>query len=128
MIMNDKIQIPHSKYYISKNDYYTIFRMKQTDKMRKLQLFLEYGCYPVWSYDEDGDLLWDDFPDENPPSKYLDELKVIIAEEYMATFINNSHEFCYKGFYSKEECQEFVDKLNEFRDLVKKEYQKTPNH
>ncbi len=39
--------------------------------MRKLQLLLEYGCYPVWSYDEDGVLDWNDFPEDNQPGEHL---------------------------------------------------------
>ncbi len=41
--------------------------------MKKLQLFLEYGCYPIWSYDENGQLIWDDFPEDDQPSQYLDD-------------------------------------------------------
>ncbi len=39
--------------------------------MKKLRLLLEYGCYPVWSYDEDGVLDWNDFPEDNQPGEHL---------------------------------------------------------
>ncbi len=93
-------------------------------KMKILKLMLEYGCFPIWTYEKKDVLTENDFPKENPPSQRLDELKTIIAKEYMSTFINDTHEFSYKGFHSKEECQKFVDKLNEFRDLVQEEYSK----
>ncbi len=92
--------------------------------MKKLQLLLEYGCYPVWSYDEDGDLDWNDFPEDDQPGKYLDELKVLIAKEYDSTFINNEREFSPKGFDSKEDARKFIAHLDEFRKLVKERYSK----
>lgn len=42
---------------------------------------LEYGCYPIWTYEKKGVLTENDFPEENPPSQRLDELKTIIAKE-----------------------------------------------
>ena len=92
--------------------------------MKKLQLFLEYGCYPIWSYDENGQLIWDDFPEDDQPSQYLDDLKVTIAEEFASTFINNEHEFSPKGFDSKEDARKFIAHLDEFRTLVKERYSK----
>ncbi len=92
--------------------------------MKKLQLSLEYGCYPVWSYDENGILIEDDFPEADPAGERLEELKVIIAKEFASTFINNEHEFSYKGFDSKEEVRRFIAHLDEFRTLVKERYSK----
>ena len=92
--------------------------------MKKLRLFLEYGCYPVWSYDENGELIEDDFPEDEKPGQRLEELKTIIAEEFASTFINNEHEFSPKGFDSKEDAKRFIAHLDEFRALVKERYSK----
>ncbi len=92
--------------------------------MKKLQLFLEYGCYPIWSYDENGILIWDDFPKDDQPGKRLEELKEIISDEFDSTFINDGHEFSPKGFDSKESAKQFIAHLDEFRTLVKERYSK----
>ena len=91
-------------------------------KMKKLRLFLEYGCYPVWSYDEEGMLIEDDFPEDDKPTERLEELKTVIAKEFASTFINNEHEFSPKGFDSKEDARKFIAHLDEFRALVKERY------
>ncbi len=92
--------------------------------MRKLRLLLEYGCYPVWSYDEDGILLEDDFPYDDLPGGRLEELKKIISDEFDSTFINNEREFSHKGFDSKEDARKFIAHLDEFRTLIKERYSK----
>ena len=90
--------------------------------MRKLQLQLEYGCYPIWSYDKKGVLIEDDFPRDDKPTERLEELKILISDEFDSTFINNTHEFSPKGFDSKEDAKRFIAHLDEFRVLVKERY------
>lgn len=91
--------------------------------MKKIRLYLDYHCFPVWSYDENGSLIWDDFPPDDQPGGRLEELKNIIVDEYDSLF-NDGHEFSYKGFSSKEEAQKFVSHLDEFKKLVKEKYSK----
>lgn len=71
--MNGKIV--HIAITISDNGYivgaHPVSIKKGKNKMRKLQLLLEYGCYPVWSFDEDGVLDWNDFPEDNQPGEHL---------------------------------------------------------
>ncbi len=92
--------------------------------MRKLRLFLEYECYPIWSYDENGHFEDNNFPYDDQPGGRLEELKEIISDEYDSSFINNEHEFSPKGFDSKEEARRFIAHSNEFRALVKERYSK----
>ncbi len=91
--------------------------------MKKMRLSLDYRCFPVWSYDENGILIWDDFPPDDQPGGRLEELKNLIVDEYDSLFIDG-HEFSYKGFSSKEEGIKFLSLLNEFRTLIKARYSK----
>ena len=92
--------------------------------MKKLQLLLEFGCYPIWSYDEEGILIEDDFPRDDKPTERLEELKALISDEFDSLYINNEHEFSSKGFDSKEDARKFIAHLDEFRVLVKERYSK----
>ncbi len=92
--------------------------------MKMLKLMLDYRCFPVWSYDENGILLWDNFPPDDQPGGRLEELKNLIVDEYDSLFIDDGHEFSYKGFSSKEDARRFIAHLDEFRVLVKERYSK----
>lgn len=91
---------------------------------KKLQLLLEYGCYPIWSYDENGQLIWDDFPKDDKPDQHLEKLKETISDEFDSLYVNNEHEFSSKGFDSKEDARKFIAHLDKFRTLVKELYSK----
>lgn len=91
--------------------------------MKKMRLYLDYRCFPVWTYDENGILIWDDFPPEDQPGGRLEELKNLIVDEYGSLFIDG-HEFSYKVFSSKEEGIKFLSLLDEFRTLIKARYSK----
>ncbi len=87
--------------------------------MKKIEISLEYGCFPVWLYDDAGSLA-----DTTLPSEASDDIELLglfndIQARFEATFINNSQEFTDKGFASKEEERSFykdldvaVEKLN----------------
>ena len=42
--------------------------------MNTLKISLEYRCYPIWEYSEDGDLIDNDLPEELLSDKELDEI------------------------------------------------------
>ena len=91
-----------------------------------MRLYLDYRCFPIWSYDENDSLIWDDFPPDYHPGGRLEELKNIIVDEYDSLYIDDEHEFSSKGgFSSKEEAQKFIAHLDEFKKLVKNDIQKT---
>ena len=92
--------------------------------MKIIRLLLEYDCYPIWTYEKEGVLIDNGFPEDDKPNDRLEEMKVSIAKTYNSLFVNDAHEFSYKGFSSKEGAKGFANLLNEFRDLVKDKYSK----
>lgn len=65
--------------------------------MKKIRIFLEYGCSPVWLYDEDGDLIDNDLPNELASDRYINMLCDDITEQFDGLFINTTKEFDYIG-------------------------------
>ena len=59
--------------------------------IKTLRIALEYGCYPVWLYDE--------------KSNIVDNLQM----RYDALFTNHAIEFDYIGFKTEAEKNEFFD-------------------
>lgn len=77
--------------------------------MKRIRFMLEYGCSPIWVYDNNS-LIGVGLPDDlfdNELSTLLNSISV----EYDKLFINNSLEFTYKGFLSALEEKLFNEKL-----------------
>ena len=72
-----------------------------------IRVMLDYGCYPVWLYSEDG-LVIDTLLPEELRGTELDAKFDDLQERYEALFINNSKEFPYRGFNSPEEKERFL--------------------
>ncbi|MBQ3424531.1 MAG: hypothetical protein IJH38_04955 [Clostridia bacterium] len=83
--------------------------------LKKIRVLLDYGAYPVWLYDENGDLIDTLLPLELRSDRNLDNRFDDLQQRYEALFINNTHEFTYIGFKSTEECQSYV---NDWRAAV----------
>ena len=71
--------------------------------LSKIRVMLEYGCYPVWLYDEDGDVIDTLLPEELRSNVELDRKFDDLQDRYEALFINTNKEFSYLGFASQEE-------------------------
>lgn len=88
--------------------------------MKKLKLLLEYKCYPIWIYDEDGELIDNNIVSEliNEPSiiKALDE----IQHTYDSLFEDNEASFEYKGFENEQKRQRFLNLVRETVSLIEK--------
>lgn len=76
--------------------------------LSKIRVMLEYGCYPVWLYDEDGDIIDTLLPEELRSNIELDRKFDDLQDRYEALFINTDKEFSYKGFASQEEKELFL--------------------
>ena len=71
--------------------------------VKKLNLSLEYGCYPVWLLDEDDNIIDTLLPEELRNDHELDTKFADLQARYEATFINDGHVFEGIGFKTKEE-------------------------
>lgn len=74
----------------------------------KLRLMLDYHCYPVWLYDENGSIVDTLLPEELRSDTELDAKFDDLQERFDALFIDNEHEFSFKGFKTEEEKQQFL--------------------
>ena len=83
-------------------------RMEESDMIKTLRLMLEYRCYPVWLYDEAGNIIDTLLPEELRDDVELDSKFDDLQARYDALFINNNHEFAYIGFKTEEEKRIFI--------------------
>ena len=80
--------------------------------LTKIRLLLEYGCYPVWLYDENGDVIDTLLPEELRDDTELDSKFDDLQARYDALFIDNSHEFSFVGFKSESDRKMFCSDWN----------------
>jgi hypothetical protein len=87
--------------------------------MNKITIDLEYGCYPVWIYHENGELAINDLPWELSEEKEIDEAFLEIQNIYDGLFVNCSAEPKYSGFKSEEEKLQFIKMIDNAIDHIK---------
>lgn len=94
--------------------------------LKKIRLMLDYKCYPVWLYDEKGDIIDTLLPKELRNDKALDTKFEDLQKRYNSLFIDNKHEFSFVGFLDEEEKEEFLRDWNsavtELKDKLKGKY------
>ncbi len=90
--------------------------------MKKLKLSLEYQCYPIWSYDEEGSLIDNDLPKELRNDEELNTLLLEIQETFDNLYTNTSTEFSSNEFSSEDEENAFRLKVDKALDLMLKRY------
>ena len=94
--------------------------------LKKIRVMLDYRCYPVWLYDEDGDIIDTLLPEELRDDKELDEKFDDLQARYDGLFIDNDHEFEFVGFSSEEQKRDFLadwDKVvSELKEKVGSKY------
>ncbi len=69
---------------------------------------LDYGCYPVWLYDENDDVIDTLLPEELRSDIELDKKFDDLQARYEALFINDVHEFSYIGFKNDADRELFL--------------------
>lgn len=80
---------------------------------KEIRFMLEYECYPIWIYDENGNLIDNDLV---PEIKKDDKLVAMLEElqnEFENLYINNCKEFKYVGFPSENAKQKFAEKVQQ---------------
>lgn len=87
--------------------------------MNKIRLLFDYGCSPVWTYDEKNVMQFNGLPAEFYENRRLNGLIEQIEEEYYNLFINDERTFEYKGFECSADKASFVNKLNTAIELIK---------
>lgn len=80
--------------------------------MRAIKIQLEYKCYPVWLYDDDGLVEDTSLPPELSDDIELDERFRSIQRRFDATYVDTPTEFYNKGFATPEEEAAFRSDLS----------------
>ena len=71
--------------------------------MKTVKIQLEYKCYPVWLYDDEGLVEDTALPPELADDHELDEKFKSVQKRFNATYVDTSTDFYNKGFESSEE-------------------------
>jgi hypothetical protein len=79
--------------------------------MKAIRIQLEYKCYPVWLYDDEGLVEDTALPPELSDDRGLDERFGSIKERYDATYVDTQTEFYNRGFTTPEEAAAFRSDL-----------------
>ena len=90
--------------------------------MKKLKLYLEYLCYPIWSYDEDGSLIDNDLPEKLRNDEELDNLLLDIQKKIDGLYTDTQSEFTSNGFFSDDEKKAFQSKIDKALNLLMERY------
>lgn len=88
--------------------------------MKTVKLFLDYKCYPIWIYENDS-IVSNDLSSINILKDNTELVNLLddIQKEYDNLFVDNSIEFYYKGFESKESHLLFKNKLMTAYEKIK---------
>ena len=99
------VTVGRNGYIVGANPNYLTENMKE---IKRIRVMLDYGCYPVWLYDEEGDIIDTLLPEELSSNMDLDAKFDDLQARYGALFINDGKEFSYRGFASNEEKKKFL--------------------
>ena len=86
--------------------------------MKVIKIRLEYGCFPVWIYGKNNELI-----DNNLPPFLVDDdiepLFVRIQETFDSLYLNEGKEFKYIGFKNQEKRNNFSEELSAAMNMLK---------
>ena len=94
--------------------------------MKVIKIKFEYGCFPVWIYNENDELVENDLPPNLIGDIDIEPQFVRIQEIYDSLYLDDGKEFEYIGFKENEERKSFFRELllaiNLLKDKVNDEY------
>ncbi|MBQ3343156.1 MAG: hypothetical protein IJG84_14750 [Kiritimatiellae bacterium] len=79
--------------------------------MKTMRIQLEYKCYPVWIYDDEGLVEDTALPPELANDHELDERLRSLQDRFDATYVDTATDFYNKGFASPEDEAAFESDL-----------------
>lgn len=79
--------------------------------MKVIKIKFEYGCFPVWVYGENDELIDNDLPPYLVGDSDVDPKFVRIQEIYDSLYLSDGKEFKYIGFKENEERESFFREL-----------------
>lgn len=79
--------------------------------MKVIKIKFEYGCFPVWIYDENNELIENDLPPYLIGDNDIDSKFVRIQEIYDGLYLDDGKEFRYIGFNETKKRETFFGDL-----------------
>lgn len=76
--------------------------------MQKIKMMFEYHCFPIWVYDEKGELLCNDLPHFLQKDESLTEACQRLQTQYDSLFIDDGKEFAFVGDDSAKQRDDFL--------------------
>jgi len=89
--------------------------------MERLRLLLEYRCFPVWIYSEDGEIIDNGLPEQFSKNTKLESLCSMIQEEFDSHYTNDGIVFQYNNFSNTSEIEQFSKKVEEMEKILREE-------
>lgn len=86
--------------------------------MKKIRIMMDYQCYPMWVYNESGELICNDLISDLKHMAEIGELLQDIQISYNNLFINDETQFEYKGFDNEEAKSNFLSKVSKVMQLI----------
>lgn len=87
--------------------------------MKVIRIKLEYGCFPVWIYSENNELIENDLPVGLVGDTEIEPIFVHIQEIFDSLYLNDTKEFKYIGFRDQEQRELFEKELSAAINLLK---------
>lgn len=81
--------------------------------MNTVKLRLEYKCFPMWIYDEQGNLIDNDIVEEISNDNEIVNLLDNIQEEFDELYVDDGIEFGFKGFQNEQSRASFREKVEQ---------------
>ncbi len=85
---------------------------------KEIRLMLDYQCYPIWIYDENGDFIDNDLMEEIRKDDKLVAILEELQNEFDALYLNNQEEFKYIGFNSEIDKQRFEEMVYQVHNML----------
>lgn len=87
--------------------------------MKTIKIDLEYQCYPMWIYNDKGELVDNTIANELENDTLIIKALDDIQKAYDNLFEDNEMNFEYKGFANEQEKEQFLLLVNETVDSIK---------
>ena len=93
---------------------------------KEIRLMLDYQCYPIWIYDENGKFIDNDLIDEIEEDNNVITMLEKLQDRFDSLYVNNKNEFKYVGFSSSEDKKKIEKEINhvyiKLCDLLSEKY------
>ena len=86
--------------------------------MKTIKLSLEYGAWPLWLLDEEGQVIDTAMPEEWADQKELESILNELQRLYESQFIDDGKVFDWSGFQNKDDEERFNALLAEVRQAI----------